>query len=279
MGNTRHEDAIMKMGFSYFRDTILKVLGIDYQFLYPGPTELVELIIQSMYMDFTFLTDQDFYIHTEFQTTDGKDPDLRRFHAYDAVFSHNTGKNVITYVIFSGGITEAKTELDCGDFTYRVRPVFLTGRDADPIFRRLHEKQQSGEPFTEEDYADLSLTPLLSGSRSRKDAILDALLLTKPDRTITAQKAAAVLYTMADKFLDNDDLKQIKEVVTMTRLGQMIFDDGQKAGIQQGQTGMLKSLILKKLQKNTPIPTIARELETDEETVLSIIAELQTVEK
>ena len=125
----------------------------------------------------------------------------------------------------------------------------------------------------------LSLTPLLSGSRSRKDAILDALLLTKPDRSITAQKAIAVLYTMADKFLDNDDLNQIKEVVTMTRLGQMIFDDGQKAGIEQGQTGMLKSLILKKLQKNTPIPTIARELETDEDTVLSIIADLQTAEK
>ena len=72
MGNTKHEDAIMKMGFSYFRDTILKVLGIDYHFLDSGPTELVELIIQSMYMDFTFLTDQDFYIHTEFQTTDGR---------------------------------------------------------------------------------------------------------------------------------------------------------------------------------------------------------------
>ena len=42
---------------------------------------------------------------------------------------------------------------------------------------------------------------------------------------------------------------------------------------------MLKSLILKKLQKNTPIPTIARELETDEDTVLSIIADLQTAEK
>ena len=28
MANTKHEDAIMKMGFDYFRDTILKSLGI-----------------------------------------------------------------------------------------------------------------------------------------------------------------------------------------------------------------------------------------------------------
>ena len=56
MANTKHEDAVMKMGFDYFRDTILKTLGIDYQYEEIGPTELVELTIHSLYMDFTFLT-------------------------------------------------------------------------------------------------------------------------------------------------------------------------------------------------------------------------------
>ena len=85
MANAKHEDAVMKMGFDYFRNTILKTLGIDYQYEEIGPTELVELTIQSLYMDFTFLTTGGFYIHTEFQTTDKKEADLRRFHAYDAV--------------------------------------------------------------------------------------------------------------------------------------------------------------------------------------------------
>ncbi len=106
MANAKHEDAVMKMGFDYFRNTILKTLGIDYQYEEIGPTELVELTIQSLYMDFTFLTTGGFYIHTEFQTTDKKEADLRRFHAYDAVYSNKTGKKVITYVIYSGGITK-----------------------------------------------------------------------------------------------------------------------------------------------------------------------------
>ena len=55
MANTKHEDAILKMGFDYFRDTILKTLGIDYEFVETGATELVELTIHSLYMDFTFL--------------------------------------------------------------------------------------------------------------------------------------------------------------------------------------------------------------------------------
>ena len=29
MANAKHEDAVMKMGFDYFRNTILKTLGID----------------------------------------------------------------------------------------------------------------------------------------------------------------------------------------------------------------------------------------------------------
>ena len=40
MANAKHEDAVMKMGFDYFRNTILKTLGIDYQYEEIGPTEL-----------------------------------------------------------------------------------------------------------------------------------------------------------------------------------------------------------------------------------------------
>ena len=47
MANTKHEDAILKMGFDYFRDTILKILGIHHDFVESGITELVELTIHS----------------------------------------------------------------------------------------------------------------------------------------------------------------------------------------------------------------------------------------
>ena len=36
----------------------------------------------------------------------------------------------------------------------------------------------------------------------------------------------AMLYTLADKFLEGKDLEDVKEAVAMTRIGQMIFDDG-----------------------------------------------------
>ena len=41
MANAKHEDAVMKMGVDYFRDTILKSLGIDYDFVEVGPTGIL----------------------------------------------------------------------------------------------------------------------------------------------------------------------------------------------------------------------------------------------
>ena len=243
MANTKHEDAVMKMGFDYFRDTILKTLGIDYQYEEIGPTELVELTIHSLYMDFTFLTTGGFYIHTEFQTTDKKEADLRRFHAYDAVYSNKTGKQVITYVIYSGGINNVKSELDCGLYTYRVQPIYLKDKNADEVFLKLKQKQDNGEAFTEDDYAALSLTPLMSGKMSRKDMFKEAIRLTKSNNELTAEKTRAVLYTLADKFLDKTELDEIKEVLRMTRLGQMLMDEGMEKGMELKETESIKKLM------------------------------------
>ena len=75
-----------------------------------------------------------------------------------------------------------------------------------------------------------SLTPLMSSEQDWKDTIKTAILLAKQDTRVTAEKTVAILYTMADKFLQGSDLEEIKEVVAMTRLGQMLYDDGLKAG-------------------------------------------------
>ena len=247
MANTKHEDAIMKMGFDYFRDTILKSLGIDYEFVNLGPTELIELTIHSLYMDFTFLTKEGFYIHIEFQTTDKGENDLRRFLAYDAVYSHKTGKNVITYVIYSGGIKSVKTELNMGLFTYRIQPIYLKDRNADEVFEKIRQKQEDGTELTEEDYASLSLTPLMSGNMKIKEKIKEAVMLSKKKRGLTAEKTMAMLYTLADKFLDSKDLDEIKEVISMTRLGQMLLDEGMEKGMKKGmKKGMEQGLLLSK---------------------------------
>ena len=98
----------------------------------------------------------------------------------------------------------------------------------------MKEKQLHGEELTKEDYAILSLTPLMSGSMQMKDKIREAIILAKRNTDLTAEKTTAMLYTLADKFLDNADLDEIKAVVAMTRIGQMLLDEGMERGMKQG---------------------------------------------
>lgn len=81
-----------------------------------------------------------------------------------------------------------KSELDCGLYTYRIQPVYLKDKNADEVFRKLRQKQTNNEPFTEEDYATLSLTPLMSGSMSRKEMFKTAIRLAKPNTELSAEK-------------------------------------------------------------------------------------------
>ena len=132
-----------------------------------------------------------------------------------------------------------KSELDCGLYTYRVQPIYLKNKNADEVFRKLKQKQDNGEAFTEDDYAALSLTPLMSGKMSRKDMFKEAIRLAKPNIELSAEKATAMLYTLADKFLDRTELDEIKEVIRMTRLGQMLMDEG----MELKETDSIKKLM------------------------------------
>ena len=87
--------------------------------------------------------------------------------------------------------------------------------------------------FTEDDIAQLSMPPLMGGQMSRKDKIKEGILIAKEERNDMADKVMAMLYTLADKFLDGIELDEIKEAMVMTRLGQMIMDDGEARGREQ----------------------------------------------
>ena len=67
----------------------------------------------------------------------------------------------------------------------------------------------------------------------------EAICLAKPNIELSAEKTTAMLYTLADKFLDRAELDEIKEVMRMTRLGQMLMDEG----MELKETDSIKKLM------------------------------------
>ena len=79
------------------------------------------------------------------------------------------------------------------------------------------------------------------------------MLPARQSSSAAAEKTTAMLYALADKFLDNEELEEIKAVVRMTRLGQMLLDEGMERGIEKGmeygKDAGRKNIILRMLSK------------------------------
>ncbi|WP_412331698.1 hypothetical protein [Hungatella sp.] len=235
------EDLVLKSAMQFFGDELLSYLKITAEPVTVGQTEFVHLEAKQLYEDFNFIKPDQSWIHLEFERRI-KEEDLRRFRSYEAVTAYICHVDITTYVICSSTVKEILSELKTGHNTYRIIPIRLKDKDADELLAKLFEKQKSGEKLERSDLVPLLLTTLMSGTTNQKDRIILAnQLITKSGALSETdlKKMQAVLYTLANKFLSKDDLNQVKEVLFMTPLGQMLVKDGFEKGIERGAGALI----------------------------------------
>lgn len=144
------------------------------------------------------------------------------------------------------------TEFTEGINTYRVVPIIMQDKNADKVIDELKHKRELGEMITKADLLPLVLCPLMSGTMSPKERVIAAYDITRKATGVDAEtirEVEAVIYIMADKFLDSKEMEQLKEEIKMTRLGKMLYDDGART--------KLRELVAKKVQKGYSLAEIA----------------------
>lgn len=276
---SKHEDIAMKVMADFFVDEILPALQIEGEVEACLATESIRLDLKKQYQDFNFLMKDGTIKHFEFQSTNEGAMGLKRFRLYEADISLSQKKEVTTYVLFSGRIKKPMTEIREGINTYRVVPILLQNRDADQVIGELRRKTDEGEELTKEELLPLCLSLLMGGSMSHKERVMAAYDITRRAAGVSEEvirKVEAVLYVMADKFLKSAEMQQLKEEIKMTRLGQMLFEDGRAEGRAEGERSFLAFLVKTKYAKGKSLESIADEVETDVETVEAIVMEYCT---
>ena len=146
--------------------------------------------------------------------------------------------SITTYVVCSGKIRNPKTQLTEGINTYKIIPIRLADKNADEFIKTLDEKMQHGVPILRSELVWLTLTPIMGGSMPIKDRIKAAHKITKDCTALPAweiEKLEAVIYAMADKFLESMDMEEIKEDMRITKLGQMLLNEGLTEGLATGR--------------------------------------------
>ena len=261
--NFHQEDLALKTAAQFFGGELLPLLGVKGVIKYIAPTEAVKLESRQMFQDFNYAMEDGSWVHLEFESDSLTTKDLRRFREYEAAVSRTFGVAVVTYVICSSQVKRLKSELAEGINTYRVKVIRLKNRNSDLLFERLKKKKALGESLTKEDLTPLLLAPLMSGSMDIEERITESITMIQEAGAalseLEMEKMQAVLYVLADKFLSEDGINRVKERIAMTKLGQMIFDDGVKKGLEQGievliqdnlEEGISEKRIIVKLQKN-----------------------------
>lgn len=232
------EDLTLKSASAIFGVDLLNCLDVSQSASSVMPTETIYLEVRHMYEDFNFMTDDGSWLHFEFESDALTLDDLKRFREYEAAISRTYKVPVTTYVLCSSDSKNIKTSFREGINTYRIKLIRLKRKSADLVFRRIQKKQNKGEALTKSDLLPVLLTPLMSGKLSLPERFLKGFQILKAAEADlereTLMQLQSLLYVFAGKFLDRNDLEKVKEVISMTILGELLMNDGIKKGIKEG---------------------------------------------
>lgn len=181
---------------------------------------------------------------------------------------------VTTYVLFSGTIQNPMTEFTEGMNTYRIHPVIMTNMQVEELVEKLQKKTAAGEKLTKQDLVPMTLCSLMGGKLSQKERITKAFEFSRQaEKDIPKEeinKIEAVMYAMAEKFLNEVDMEEVREAVKMTKLGTMLINEGREEGREEGRCKNIISLVLRKIRKGYSAIEIADILEEDKNVVQKI---------
>ena len=203
------------------------------------PASSAKLILNSSYLaDFNYEMADGTWKHLEFESDSLSVEDLRRFRAYEAVTSYKYGVEVTTYVLCTSKVKVPRASLTQGVNTYRVKVLRMKDYNADEMIVSLEEKQRAGFRLKREELLKVLLTSLMDGELSQEARVRRSLEILKNEQEYVEQgqmvPMQSVLYALAMKVLTADELKKIKEMMTMTLLGQMLMEDGMEKGMEKG---------------------------------------------
>lgn len=264
MDYNKIEDAVFKKAMEVFKAGAPKFFNLDVTIDRPAETEIKNIDVKTNAMDYLFYTDNGDYLHFEFQTTK-KNDDISRFLYYDSSLYYKSKRNIRTLVVYSSDITNASTYLDCGSIKYNVEAFYMKNLDGDNKLNNIKNKVNNNIELTEQDIMTLSFIPLMNSKKSKSEITLESIEVANEIKTYKDKNnCLMLLYALFDKFGDDLSKMRFKEVVTMTEVGKMIYDEAMEKGIEKGvekgrEEGKAELLIKLLIKKFKVLPMEYRE--------------------
>lgn len=279
------KDVLSKILAENFKEKSLSVYGINVPRIKKVlPTNLPAVQANELRIDNLFLLTDDSVALIDYES-DVKWTNKLKYLNYivrvlERYKKEEMPRKVRMIVIYTADVERAPDEFSVGCLTLKLEQAFLSKIDSTEVVRQLAARLEQGEALSDEELMKLIILPLTyKGTERKKQAVREAVELAKQIENGEEKSfALSGILVFADKIIDAETAKYIKEVLKMTQVAQLLMDEGREegreegrlAGISDGEQYKLISLVLKKLKKNYKVSEIADMLEEDESIIQRI---------
>ena len=267
----QNKDVMSKILAENFKDKSLKVYGLDLprikQIL---PTNLPEIHVNEMRLDNLFLLEDGSVAIIDYESSVKWENNLKYVNYIVRVLERykkeERPKQIRMIVIYTADVEEAESEFNAGCLTLKLEQAFLNNMDSESIRNRIEKKIKNQEALSDEELMEFIVLPLTyKGTQAKQSAVKDAVELAKQIEDKKEQTfILSGILVFADKIIDSETSKYIREVMRMTQVAELFLEEGREQEKEK--------IILNLYKLGDSLDRIAKVTESDIEKVKQVIS-------
>ena len=244
------------------------------------PTNLPAIEVNELRMDNLFILEDSSFALIDYESTFGIHDIvkyvnyiariLKRFVRQEGGRNSERGRKrlpvIHLIIIFSADISDIDPNiLDVGCMQLKIEPVYLLRMETEKVYSKIQYKVENKETLNDDEMLEMIVLPLTVKGKEEKRALVEETVRLAQEIQDEEQRmqALAGILTFADKILDKEYAKRIKEVIGMNKVEKLFYDEGVETGIVKGRAELIRC-IRKKLKKGYAVMEIAEVLELDD---------------
>ncbi len=245
----QNKDVIAKIFGDRMIGKPLSMFGLDSSLRVTDirPTNLPVLKANELRMDNVFELEDGSVAILDYESTYKKDNffkyGLYVLHVARRYYEEGKEPDIHMMVLYTADIEEAPSDFHRTACDLRVESAFLVGVDSEEWMNTVRAGVEHQE-ISDELLMHLVLLPLTyKGDQEKQEAIRECVDLARKIENQGEQIfVLAGILTLTDKMISKEMREQIKEVLNMTQVGKMIYDDGRAKGREEEREEMIVNM-------------------------------------
>lgn len=253
----QNKDIVSKVFADNFKGKSLAVYGLDIpKIVQVLPTNLPTVEANELRIDNLFLLEDGTVAIIDYESTYSEENKVKYLNYVTKVIKRYQKEGILDIrlrmiVIYTADVepVNVRGELDAGCLRLEIESAFLSKLDSREIMESLTNKVHNNIPLTDEELMEFIILPLTYRTNERKQvAIKDTISLARniTDETKMIFVLSGIL-VFSDKVIDEESAKNVREWISMTKVGRLFAEEKEKA-VEEATQKTARDLVINLLK-------------------------------